>query len=120
MQPGKHYQFGKFQFEHQQDGRWGVSDRMRGVGNCRTPIGAMLRYWREPHVTVRIQDTLIRLHLYRQVMHALHRFGQCFRITKPGPRGERCECTWCGNRLRLRDPATEKIPVHAPGQVGDS
>lgn len=97
-QPGKYYHLGKLRFEHQPNGRWGVSDRMRGVGNCRTPVGALVRYWRAPHVSVRMQDALIRLRLYPLAMKALHRFGQCFMITHPGPDHLRRECTWCGTK----------------------
>lgn len=100
MQPGKYYRLGKLRFEHQLNGRWGVSDNTRGVGNCRTPVGALIRYWRAPHITVRIQSMLGRLHLYRLVMRVLHRFGQCFLVTKPGPDHLRRECTWCGTRTR--------------------
>lgn len=101
VQPGKYYRLGKFRFEHQLNGLWGVSDRMRGVGNCRTPVGALIRYWRAPHVSTRMQDSLIRLRLYPLTMKALHRLGQCFMVTKPGPDSLRRECTWCGTKGRL-------------------
>lgn len=100
IQPGKYYHLGKFRFEHQLNGRWGVDDSMRGVGNCRTPVGALLRYWRAPHVTVRVQGALSRLRLYRPTMKVLHQFGQCFMVTEPGPDSLRRECTWCGTKAR--------------------
>lgn len=43
---GKYYQIGKLRFEHQPNGRWGVSDGMCGVANCRTPIGALISHRR--------------------------------------------------------------------------
>jgi hypothetical protein len=48
-QPGKCYHLGKLRFEHQHNGRWGVSDGMLGVSNRRTPLGAYLalRRWRK-------------------------------------------------------------------------
>jgi hypothetical protein len=100
IQPGKYYHLGKLTFEHQPDGRWGVCDSMRGAGNCRTPAGALVRYWRAPHATVRVQSALTSLHLYRPAMRILHLFGQCFMVTKPGPDSLRRECTWCGTKAR--------------------
>lgn len=39
---GKYYQIGKYQFERQLNGRWGVSDSCIGVANYLTPIGALI------------------------------------------------------------------------------
>lgn len=40
MQPGRYYKIGNLRFEHQTNGRWGVSNGMIGVCNYRTPLGA--------------------------------------------------------------------------------
>jgi hypothetical protein len=52
---GKRYRLGKFTFEHQPNGRWGVSDGMLGVGGHRTPLGAYLalRRWRRDPASCR-------------------------------------------------------------------
>jgi len=44
-QAGKYYRLRGLRFEHQPNGKWGVSDGMRGVCNLHTPIGAYLA-WR--------------------------------------------------------------------------
>lgn len=43
---GKHYRVGKLRFEHQPNGKWGVSDNCLGVGGHLTPVGALIGLWR--------------------------------------------------------------------------
>jgi hypothetical protein len=44
--PRHRWQIGRYRLEYD-SGRWGLSDRCKGVGNCRTPLGAWLalRRW---------------------------------------------------------------------------
>lgn len=55
-QPGKYYRLGGLRFEHQLDGRWGVSNGIRGVCNHRTPIGAWLALRRFMRVELKPPD----------------------------------------------------------------
>lgn len=103
-QAGNYYKLGKLRFEHQLDGRWGVSNGMLGVGNRRTPLGAWLALHRVPHATIRAQRAITRLRLYRPLMKALHRAGQCYMTTHHMEDGVVRRCSWCGHSYRPYDP----------------
>lgn len=114
------WEFGGYRFELGRTPagwRWGVSARGRGVGGCRTPVGALIAH------TMWVGLPLYLLPgygpVYRRLQRWLHLRGVCV-LRRRGPLPMSWSCSWCGNRVSGRGVGEWPLPVRGVGSVNSS